>query len=267
MSTQVAVLEDFNNITKSVEGMQKLCAMLMNTKHYAKLGQEGVFAVVAKARSLSIDPLDALNGGLYCVQGKVEMSAQMMNQLIRQAGHSITKDPKSDDKICVLHGKRADTQDTWTESFSIDDAKKAGIYKEGGPWTKYTKDMLFARALSRLARQLYPDVIKGCYVEGEISQSLDAERNQAPVIVKPVQYITSEQAEILKAAFEEFPDYRDQVMDFLSKNNGVKEITMIPASLYDRIITGAQKRKQKKLEEQEKTLNEIEVTAEVAVNE
>ena len=126
MNSSVA-LADHDVVLHELESTQRLCSALMKTPHYAKLGDVGIFAVVQKAKTLNIHPLDALNGGLWVLQGKVEMSSQLMNQLIRQAGHSITKDQRSDDKICILHGRRIDTQDTWTESFSIEDAKRAGI--------------------------------------------------------------------------------------------------------------------------------------------
>jgi len=158
-----------NTTVALVQETRELCHILMQTPHYKKMGAEGIFAIVQKAKAIGVDPLDALNGGFYFVQGKVELTSTMMNDLIRRKGHSITKDKKSDDKICILHGKRADTGDTWCESFSIEDAKQAGIYRN--QWLKYPKDMLFARALSRLARQLFPDVIKGCYVDGEILQA------------------------------------------------------------------------------------------------
>jgi hypothetical protein len=242
--TLTTVPNDLDNIALSIEGTQKLSQMLMNTKHYAKIGSEGIFAIVAKARSLAIDPLDAINGGLYCVQGKVEMSSQMMNQLIRQAGHSITKDTKSDDSVCILHGKRADTGDTWTESFSIADARRAGIFKEGGSWTKYPRDMLFARALSRLARQLFPDVIKGCYVEGEIAQSIESQNLQV-VQVEP-ERINAEQVEILNAAFDELPEYKETVMSFFAKK-GITTVDGILSVDYDRIIMGSKKAFERKL--------------------
>lgn len=180
---------------EAVQATQKLCQLLMQTPHYKKMGHEGIFAIVQKAKSIGVDPLDALNGGMYFVQGKVELTSTMMNDLIRRQGHSITKDKKSDEKICILHGKRADNNDTWSESFSIEDAKTAGIYRN--QWLKYPKDMLFARALSRLARQLFPDVIKGCYVDGEIQQAVGADLKEPP---EPEEVFTLEE---LKDALEQ----------------------------------------------------------------
>lgn len=170
---QTIEIDDFSRSLVEIEQTQKMCAALMQTKHYAKLNEVGIFTVVQKARSMGMNVLDALNGGMYFVNGKVELSANSMNYLIRSKGHSITKDPKSTKDSCILYGKRADNGDEWTVSFSIEDAKKAGIYKN--VWLTYPEDMLFARALSRLARQLFPDVIKGCYVEGELTQSFTSE--------------------------------------------------------------------------------------------
>lgn len=166
--TQLAHKQPIKMMIDDIQETRVLVESLLKTKHYQRLGPEGIFAIIQKAKATNVNPLDALNGGMYYVQGKVEMSAFMMNQLIRQAGHSISKDQQSDDAVCILHGKRADTGDTWTEIFSINDAKRAGIYREGTGWTKYPRNMLFARALSNLARMLFPDVIRGCYVEGEI---------------------------------------------------------------------------------------------------
>jgi hypothetical protein len=160
-----------NMVIQQLNHSYTLCEALLKTPHYAKIGPEGIFAVIETSKSLGIDPRQALGGGLYYVKGKVEMSARMMNSIIRSHKHSITRDPKSDDTICILHGKRADNGDEWTESFSIQEAARAGL--TGTPvWKNYQRDMLFARALSRLARQLFPDVIGNVYVEGEIS--LDA---------------------------------------------------------------------------------------------
>ena len=181
---------------ETLEQTQKLCQALMQSPHYQKMGKEGIFAIVQKSKAVGVDPLDALNGGMYYVQGKVEMTSTMMNDLIRRQGHSITKDKTSNAEICILHGKRKDNNDTWCENFSIEDAKQAGIYRN--QWLKYPKDMLFARALSRLARQLFPDVIKGCYVEEEIKQAYEAKLESPPLVTEEVVMTVDEMRETIE---------------------------------------------------------------------
>lgn len=181
MSNELMIRE--RSPVAEIEETQNLVRELLKTKHYQKLGEVGVFAIVQKAKSIGMNLLDALNGGIYYLpNGVLEITAMTMNMLIRAAGHSISKDPKSNSQICILHGKRKDNGDTWVSSFSIEDAKKADIFKN--TWHKYPEDMMFARALSRLARQLFPDVIKGCYVKGEVSEAdhetLDVTFNEMP---------------------------------------------------------------------------------------
>lgn len=217
----------------SVQDTQQAVQMLMQTAHYAKLGPDGLFAIIQKAKSMRVEPLDALNGGMYYVKGKVEMSSAMMNQLIRQNGHSITKDKRSDDTICILHGKRADTGDTWTESFSIDEARRAGIYSEDGSWGKYPRDMLFARALSRLARQLFPDVIKGCYVQGEIAD--------APPLHDAPRPLTRAEIADLKKGLESFEDLRDNVIKLVN-DRWDGEWEKMPRKTFDSIVARLKQR-------------------------
>ncbi len=177
MSNEIVKAESqVPDILAELQQTEKVVKALMATKHYAKMGAEGIYAIVQKAKSMGIDQMDALNGGIYFVSGKTEMSAQMMNRLIRSKGHSIKKDPKSTNELCILHGTRADNQDTWTCTFSLDDAKRAGIFRQGGTWDKYPAAMTFSRALSMLARQLFPDIIVDCFAEGEIRDAgpLDA---------------------------------------------------------------------------------------------
>lgn len=162
VSKEVCVVSEITKLHEVSEALSK-------TKFFVNknMGYQDVFLILMKAKLLGIPEFDALNGDLYAVKGKVEMTSQSMNLLIRQAGHSILKDSKSDNEQCTLQGTRKDTGDTMTTTFTIADAKKAGIYK--GAWIGYPQAMLFARALSMLARQLFPDVIRGCYVQGEIS--------------------------------------------------------------------------------------------------
>ena len=215
MSKELVVSQEQNtDIMIDIEQTQVAVRKLLQTKHYQALGEAGIFAIIQKAKSLKVNVMDALSGGLYFTNGKVGMSAEMMNTLIRSHGHSIVKDPKSNDTVCILHGKRQDNGDTWTESFSIQDAKRAGIYNEKTPWGKYPRNMCFNRALSNLARQLFPDVIKGCYEIDELKSFSD--ESKTPFNYTRVETINVEPKDELS---------QEKIDDFYANFNGDIEMT------------------------------------------
>lgn len=228
------------DLIQDIQNTKTVADALIKTRHYQQLGVEGIFAVIQKAKSLNIHPMEALNGGLYYVQGRVEMSSQMMNQLIRSHRHSIRKDPKSNKNLCILHGKRADNGDVWSVSFGIEDAQRAGLYRQNSPWTKFPEAMCFARALSMLARQLFPDVIQGCYVEGEIRDALDKESMQeAPAaIANPM--ITQEQVKVLQELVNDDEEYRQKLFYFFK----ITDFGELPAAQWDRILAAVKKHAQ-----------------------
>lgn len=175
----------------------------VSSKIYKGIGEKaGVMMIMLSARELGIPCMQALNGGLNIIQGKVEISARMMNALIRKAGHQITIKEISDE-VCTLIGKRCDTGEIQTSSFSIEDAKRAGLVKPAGGWTKFPSDMCFARALSRLARQLFSDVIGIGYVEGEI-RSTESDPLPAEEVLKEIDIPCPTEEEDLQTLLEKF---------------------------------------------------------------
>lgn len=253
------VVREIDTLTE-LKKTHELCQLLMKTPHYAKMGPEGIFAIVETAKSLKIDPRLALGGGLYFVRGKVEMNARLMNSLIRSRKHSITRDKKSDDTICILHGKRADNGDTWTESFSLEDAKRAGL-TNSPVWKNFTRDMLFARALSRLARQLFPDIIGNVYVEGEISLDPNI-KDYKPVMAVEAQQqadmeetewgfeVSAAEAQELHLLIGDDDTYRKSVMSFIDKNFGAKNLHEMPRDVYEKVRARAIKNKQERQEKE-----------------
>lgn len=161
---------DFYTQLSELDKIQDTCKKLLSTRHYQNLGEAGIHAIMAKAKALGIHPFEALNGGFFCINGRVGMTTEMMAALVRQRGHSIQKDPKSNSECCILHGKRADSGDTWTCSFSKEDAILAGLWN-GPTWKKYPAIMLYNRCMSQLFRQLFPDIsMGGGYVEDELKE-------------------------------------------------------------------------------------------------
>ncbi len=154
----------------------------VTSKMYKGIGDKsGIMMIMLSARELGIPPMQALNGGINIINGKVEISARMMNALIRKSGHQV-KVVESSDLSCTLQGIRHDTGESIKTSFSIAEAQKAGLVKTGGGWQKWPKDMCFARALSRLARQLFSDVIGMGYVEGEIGNVYETKPEVSSVV-------------------------------------------------------------------------------------
>lgn len=245
MSNDVVIHgDDFSNSLLQIENTQKMCEALMRTAHYAKMGKDGIFAIVTTARSLGIDPIRALNGGLYYVQGRVGMSTELMASLIREKGHSIIKDKISTDEKCVLHGKRSDNGDTWTISFSLNDAKRAGIYNDKTPWGKYPSTMCYNRAMSVLARQLFPDVIKGAgFTADELQEAKPAfnrESKQDDIVIEEVK-ITDQQSEELRILLSRTSEnYQDKVWKALTKQN-IVSLNELNEDTYNRIKVAAEK--------------------------
>jgi hypothetical protein len=170
---ELAVRDEQQDELAVIEKNLAICNQLLTLPHYKKIGAEGILSVLMVADALGVDKRLALNGALYMAKsGCIEMKAATMAMLIRKKGHLVTKDERSNNQICILHGKRADNGNEWTCSYSVEDATQAGLLGNyENAWKKYTQDMLYNRALSRLARQLFSDVIGNCYVEGEISQA------------------------------------------------------------------------------------------------
>lgn len=207
---------------RSIEVMAKHA---VDSKYVEKLGgYAGVFSIAMYARELGIPVMTALFGGMANIMGKIQISPQLMNAMIRKAGHKLEID--STDARCIIKGTRKDTGESCSTSFSVEEAKKAGIYKSGGGWEKYPSDMCFARALSRLARRLFPDVIGMAYVEGEIEEDRPHKqpRNEDTVDIQKEEEITDkEYALMFEETFKSIENLDYDFHDFfssMSKKNG-----------------------------------------------
>ncbi len=55
-----------------------------------------------------------------------------------------------------------------TRTFSLDDARDAGLLGKQGPWTQYRKRMMQMRARAFAMRDVFPDVLKGMPIAEEV---------------------------------------------------------------------------------------------------
>lgn len=168
-----------NNLVPTQEettSMMTIADHAFNSKYFDKLGgKSAIFTLMARAREIGMPLLEAVMGGLNIIQGKVEISPRAMNGMIRKAGHKL-EIKECTNQRCLIKGTRKDTGEVLEVSFSVEDAKRANIYK--GAWITYPDDMCFKSALSKLARRLFPDIISTSYVEGELSAESGKEGNR-----------------------------------------------------------------------------------------
>ena len=92
-----------------------------------------------------------------------------------QSGTDIVR---SKTAICMV--LRSGRSEPITRNFSIEDAKRAGLWQKPGPWTDYPDRMLMMRARAFALRDAFPDVLMGLYLreefEGVSSQSANNHR-------------------------------------------------------------------------------------------
>jgi hypothetical protein len=134
--------------------------------------------IMLTAKDLGISPMKAINGGFYIVNGKISMSTALMADRIRKEGHSI-KIPEWTSQKCVIIGIRKDNNDSVKFEFTIEDAQAASL-TNSPTWKKFPKQMLYNRAMSTLARTLFPDVVGNAYSEDEKYDITNTPPSQRP---------------------------------------------------------------------------------------
>lgn len=251
---------DFALQLTELDKIAETCKKLMQTKHYAQIGEAGICAIMARAKALGIHPFEALNGGFHCINGKVGMSTEMMAALVRQKGHSITKDTKSNSEMCILKGKRADNGDEWTCTFSRADAEAAGLWNSV-TWKKYPAVMLYNRCMSMLFRQLFPDLSLGAgYVEDELKEItktgdyannfhiIEAEVVPPKVEELPPQFPSKTDVDVLKLVLSKCPFEVTQKLDDWMMDNKYETHTDIPMVAFKGILEKARSQMKKEAE-------------------
>ena len=134
-------------------------------------------------REIGMGPVTALSH-INIIQGKATLSAEGMVAVVRAAGHSITG--KSSPHGARVHGRRRDNGDEMTLEFTEEDRARAGLNSK--PWQQYPKAMFWARAVSQLCRELFPDVLSGLsYIAEEIGgEAHPDDLAHTPTEIEPV---------------------------------------------------------------------------------
>lgn len=122
---------------------------------------DDIAVVMLMGQGFGWDPFESLRN-IQVINGMPSIKTEAQLGLVRAAGHSVSFETLDDPLGCRAVGKRADTGDTLTTTFTVKDAERAGLLKRGsGTWNSYPEVMCRWRAVGALCRALFSDVISG----------------------------------------------------------------------------------------------------------
>jgi hypothetical protein len=107
---------------------------------------------------------------LSVINGKLFVGAQLLRALAGRAGYRVGR-LDSTDKTCtavLLNGETG--EELGRTTFTIEDAKSAGMIRARSAWETHPARMLWARASTYVIRDFAPAVSLGMYADDEIAE-------------------------------------------------------------------------------------------------
>lgn len=127
---------------------------------------ESCAIAMAKGAELGLSHLESLSS-IAVVNGRPSIWGDAMLALVLASGkledHKREEigTPGEDDWGFRVRVKRLGMPSWVEETFTVEDAKRASLWKKTGPWTQYPRRMLEMRARGFALRNAFPDVLRG----------------------------------------------------------------------------------------------------------
>lgn len=132
---------------------------------------------------IGLQPMQAMQS-IAVINGRPAIWGDAMIALVKGSGllDSIDEDVGEDAATCTV--KRRGEQPV-SRTFSMADAKRAGLAGKQGPWTQYPRRMMQMRARAWALRDVFPDVLRGVFVADE-AQDMPPEHDITPPAAAPM---------------------------------------------------------------------------------
>ena len=127
---------------------------------------------------IGLKPLQAMQN-IAVINGRPSLWGDAVIALVRSSPLCEYVIEEDDGRTATCRVKRRGEPEQ-SRSFSMDDAKAAGLLGKQGPWTQYPKRMRQMRARAFAVRDVFPDVLKGLPVAEEVMDT-PSERHMGQV--------------------------------------------------------------------------------------
>lgn len=125
-----------------------------------------ILVAIQWGMELGLQPMQAMQN-IAVINGRPSLWGDAVIALVRGSPlcESIIESIEGDVATCRVKRRGEPEQ---SRSFSMADAKAAGLSGKSGPWTQYPKRMLQMRARAFALRDVFPDVLRGMPIAEEV---------------------------------------------------------------------------------------------------
>ena len=157
----------------TIEDLQKIAQNVAASAMFG-LNQAQAFTLMLLCEAEGLHPIQAVRR-YHIIQGRPTMRADAMLAEMQRRGWDVEWANYSLDgqkaTASFAHPKQPGASVTYT----MEDARKAGLVKDGSGWTKHPAAMLRARVISTACRMLDPGIIVGIYTPEEAEEDVRQE--------------------------------------------------------------------------------------------
>jgi hypothetical protein len=190
--------------------LQSISKELAQSRLHAHRNPADVLFVILVGESLGLNAATALMN-IYNVNGMPTMKADLKLALAKKHPEYAGCEIDANTERCIVKMKRRNengTEEAITSTFTIEDAKRAGLFPKKDNWRMYPQRMLKARAISYAVNDLFPDIVFGM-LSSEEAQDIDRHTE------KTAEY------EIIEAETIPGSDTNDEFAELMAATQGI----------------------------------------------
>jgi hypothetical protein len=150
-------------LTEAIQFSDMLASSSMVPKAYQGKPQD-ILVCVQWGYEMGLAPMQALQN-IAVINGKPSVYGDAMMALVQASAvcedvEEYFENEGTPNPVAVCIAKRKNRKPV-VAKFSVEDAKRAGLWAKQGPWSAYPKRMMQMRARGFALRDAFPDVLKG----------------------------------------------------------------------------------------------------------
>lgn len=200
LSTVVAKSDGL--VPTTMKEVMELSELMAESEMVPKIYQKkpgNVAVAILAGHPMGLNPFAACQS-FAVINGTPSLYGDALLGIVKGSGmlSKINENVSEDGNVATCYITRKG-EDPVCRTFTMDEAKKAGLLSKQGPWQSYPKRMLQMRARAFALRDVFPDILRGIGIAEE--QSDLATVAASVVVVEPPKTLGSDAVkETLKAA-------------------------------------------------------------------